>query len=230
VVGVCLTDHPNTAVQIAEEFDRSASCEVHQRWVGMGRARPTGAIEKVTAGRFESLVPKFAVLNRQLLEASIDAYDFMIVCDDDIILPPGFLDAYLALVQKHDLALCQPARSHNSFIDHPFVEQLDGIDARWTRFVEIGPLVSIRRDAAAHLLPFDESSPMGWGYDLAWPCVVESLHLRMGIVDAVPVSHALRKPVQHYRRHDVDRQMRAYLDGRPHLSSDEAFFIIESYA
>ena len=143
---------------------------------------------------------------------------------------PGFLDRYLACVGAHDLALCQPARTHDSYIDHPFVEQLDGLTARWTRFVEIGPMFSVRQDVIPLLVPFDEASPMGWGYDFVWPCVLEKAGCRMGIVDATPIAHRLRKPVTHYQHSTASRSMDAYLSERDHLMKGDAFFIVESYA
>jgi hypothetical protein len=150
--------------------------------------------------------------------------------DDDIILPANFVDRYLELIVRYDFAFAQPARSHDSFIDHPFVEQLDGLLARWTRFVEIGPLFSIHRRAFPLIFPFDESSPMGWGYDFCWPEIIATASLKMGIVDAVPVAHSLRKPVLYYQYEKARKEMDEILTHRPHLSPDEAFFIIESYA
>lgn len=122
----------------------------------------------------------------------------MLICDDDIDLPAAFIDRYLDRVTKYDFALAQPARTHDSYIDHSIVEQLDGFDARRTRFVEIGPHFSVAREVYPHLLRFDESSPMGWGYDFVWPVVMEEIGRRMGIVDATPVARKLRKPVAHY--------------------------------
>jgi hypothetical protein len=132
-------------------------------------------------------------------------------------------------VNHYDFALAQPARTHDSYTDHPFVEQLDGLTARQTRFVEVGPLFSMRRDIASLLVPFDQRSPMGWGYDLAWPCVAEGAGLRMGIVDAVPVSHSLRKPVSHYEHARTDEARTHYLAQVPHLDFEDAFFVRESY-
>ena len=49
----------------------------------------------------------------------------------------------------------------------------------------------MRRDAAALLLPFDEACGMGWGLDLI--VKIEQAGLKMGIIDATPVTHALRR-------------------------------------
>ena len=133
-------------------------------------------------------------------------------------------------MSTHGFALAQPARTHASYIDHPFVEQLTGIDARWTRFVEIGPVFSMRRDAAELMVPFDENSPMGWGYDFVWPVLLETAGLRLGIVDATPVGHTMRRPLAHYDYEPTRARMDEYLTRRPHLTPGEAFVIVESYA
>jgi hypothetical protein len=186
-------------------------------------------VRKVTVLNLEKAVPKFSLLNRLLAKDNLEQYDFIIVSDDDITLPPDFLDAYLDIVMKHDLVLAQPARTHNSYIDHPFVERLDGIIARRTRFVEIGPVLSMQRDIFSSFLPFDESSQMGWGYDFVWPCLIEKMGLRMGIVDATPIEHSIRKPVKNYEYDDANSAQENYLFRNPHLSKQEAFRILESY-
>jgi hypothetical protein len=79
-------------------------------------------------------------------------------------------------------------------------------------------------------VPFDESSPMGWGYDFAWPILLEAAGLRLGIVDATPVEHTMRRTLAHYDYDPTRAHMDAYLARRPHLTPGEAFVIVESYA
>jgi hypothetical protein len=228
-LGVYLADREHRAEEIARELARSRVWEVEQRWAALGRSPVPPGLVPLTTLRQERRQAKFVLLNRLLAGVELDRYAFVVVCDDDISLPDGFLDEYLALVVRHDLALAQPARTHGSYIDHWIVEQLDGLTARRTRFVEIGPLFSMRRDAARLLTPFSEISPMGWGYDFVWPVVLEEARLPMGIVDATPVAHDLRKPVTLYDDRDAAIAMEAFLARRPHLSRDEAFVILEAY-
>src|SRR4029077_2725964 len=117
-----------------------------------------------------------------------------------------------------------------SYTDHLFVKQLGGIVARQTRFVEIGPLFSMSAAAARLLTPFDERSPMGWGYDFVWPVVIEKAGLKMGIVDQFPVAHNLRQPVTNYVHGDSSSQMESFLSYHEHLEKHEAFRIIKSFA
>jgi hypothetical protein len=229
VAGVYLVDQEHWAERISAELARSRVWFVDQRWVALGRSPVPEALRGVTAWTAQPPLPKFAILNRLLAAAELDAYDYVLFSDDDVALPCGFLDRYLALVGRYDLALAQPARTHDSYSDHPFVEQLDGLDARRTRFVEIGPIFSVRRDALPGIVPFDPTSPMGWGYDFAWPMVMAEARLEMGIVDATPVAHTLRPPVVNYDHGTADRAMRAYLATRPHLDREQAFTIVEAF-
>jgi hypothetical protein len=228
-IGIYLSERENNVVGIHRELGRSREWQVEQRWIALGRAPLPPEVAHATAWHQRARRGKFVLLNRLLRDVDLDAYDFVLVCDDDIALPEGFVDRYLALVSRHDLALAQPARTHDSYIDHWLVEQLDGLAARRTRFVEIGPLFSMRRDAARLITPFDEVSPMGWGYDYAWPLVMDGAGLRMGIVDATPVVHSLRKPLDLYDTRDAVIAMHRYLAGRRHLSPHDAFSIGEAY-
>jgi hypothetical protein len=229
-VGIYLTDRENRVQHLAEELARSRRWSVEQRWVALGRSEPPPELAGVTVSVVRELRPKFELLNEVLEGGPLDAYEYVIVCDDDVHLCDAFVDRYLALVERHDLALAQPARAHGSYVDHPIVEQMDGLDARLTRFVEIGPVFSVRRDAVRLLVPFDLASPMGWGYDFVWPVAIEAAGLRMGIVDATPVAHDLRKPAAHYDVLAEQRAMRAFLDARSHVSRAEAFTVLEAYA
>ena len=145
VAGVYLSDKKNLARHISRTLAGSKDWAVEQRWISLGENQPHPDMAPYTARVVDKLSPKFFLLNQLLKQIDLHDFEYLIVSDDDIQLPDGFLDRYLALVSRHDLALAQPARTHDSYIDHQFVEQLDGIDARRTRFVEIGPLFSLHR-------------------------------------------------------------------------------------
>jgi len=179
VAGIYLADRENNIVPISSELGQSKHWIVDQQWIALGRGAIPDGLAPVTVSTVETPTPKFVLLNQLLGKLDLDRYSFVLVCDDDIGLPPGFVDRYMELVVAHEFALAQPARSHCSDIGHVFVEALDGLTARWTRFVEIGPVFSMRHDAARLLLPFDETSPMGWGYDFIWPVIIEKAGLRM---------------------------------------------------
>jgi hypothetical protein len=229
VVGAYLLNKPNDIEHIVQNLHNSQKWKVVQKWVALGEGDVPQTLSKLTEFQQKDFAPKFALINRLMHDEELKRYEFVVVCDDDITLPDGFLDTYLDLENRFDLSLAQPARTHTSYIDHCFVGQLLGIRGRRTRFVEIGPLFSIRRDIFQEFIPFDEESPMGWGYDFVWPCIIEKMGRRMGIIDATPVEHSMRKPVDNYEYDDSVQTMERFISQRPHLSLLEAFRILESY-
>jgi len=229
ITGIYLANQENAIGHIVAELNRSQECNIVQKWIALFGDAPSPEVGAVTSLKLTSPQPKFVLLNKILSGEKLHLYDYIVLCDDDIKLCPGFIDTFLKLQERYDFALAQPARTHNSYIDHPFVERFDGLTARRTRFIEIGPVLSIRKDAFAVLLPFDESSPMGWGYDFVWPCLIEKMGMRMGIIDATPIDHSMREPVINYNYDEANKSMQNYLSRNPHLSKGEAFRIIESY-
>lgn len=207
VIGVALTDKPTLVGDIEQNFRESTGYEVVQAWVRME----------------QPYIPKFVLLNQvlQQFEEHLRAFDYVVVSDDDIKIEADFLTRYLGFVEQFDFALAQPARTPRSHIHHPIVQQVSGVRARETKFVEIGPLFSVRQDVLPLLTPFDEASPMGWGYDYVWPVLIEQNGLRMGIVDATPVEHRLRDCATGYA--GAGEQMAAYLSTHAHLSPDAAY-------
>ncbi len=222
-LGVYLSDRKNTSHHVVEELGKSVFHNVTQRWVCIGDDEGSTLVESATVLRSAGPIPKFRILNQLLKDIPIRDFDFLLVLDDDIVLPRGFVDAFVSAQQQCDFSLCQPARTSTSWIDHALVEQEDGLLGRQTRFVEIGPVFSIRSNLFDTLLPFDETSPMGWGLDFVWPILVERAGLKMGIIDAVPVDHSLRKPVQTYNFRQVEQEQEAYLSGCEHVSLEQAF-------
>lgn len=229
VAGVYLADRANTAPHLARAFASSRRVEVAQRWAAAGGESSDPALAAVTVERLANPEPKFAILNRLLARLEWREFDYLLFCDDDIVVPRGFLDAFLGWQIACDFALAQPARTRWSFADRKFVRAMPGVRARRTRFVEIGPLVSMRADLAPRLLPFDESSPMGWGYDFVWPVIAEQAGLRLGVVDAAAVDHSLRGQASAYSAAEASRAMLAYLARHPHLEKHEAFTVLETY-
>jgi hypothetical protein len=229
VVGVYLPSVAHHAVAISSELLSARDWCVDLFWASVGSGAIPQELREVTVLRLSERVPKFALLNRLLARVDLRPYRFLVVVDDDIELPSRFLDRFLAHQVAHELTLAQPARTHDSYIDHYFVAQLLGVAARRTRFVEIGPVFSLHRDGFPYLLPFEEQAPMGWGLDFVWPAQLEEHGLILGIVDAVPVRHALRKPVSTYDYSQTNESMARFLSKRRHLSKADAFRALETF-
>jgi hypothetical protein len=226
-VGVYLADRPNTAAHVFLELASSQDHEVIQRWIAIapqGRGRYDLPLTRLV---MTETVPKFALVDRLACDAH--DFDWLLICDDDIEMGPGFVDRLIKLSELYDFSVSQPARTVDSFTDHPIVQVMPGLIARRTRFVEVGPLVCVRSDAMPILLPFGPDVGMGWGLDLVWPVRLERARLRMGILDAVPLAHRLRPQVSAYDADTALREYRATLAREEGLSMDEAFTILEAY-
>ncbi|MGQ9659037.1 MAG: glycosyltransferase [Thermochromatium sp.] len=232
ILGVYLPGIAHHADQITRELLSARDWEVDLYWAAVGSkgdGPQVPELEAKTLLHSPERVPKFVLLNRLLATVEIERYRYLVVVDDDIELSPGFVDRLLAIQEARDFTLAQPARTHDSYTDHAFVNQLLGVESRRTHFVEIGPLFSLRRDGFALLLPFDEAAPMGWGLDFVWPVILEAQGRHLGIIDAVPVRHALRKPVSTYDYTATQAAMQDFLARRPHLSLSEACIAEQTY-
>jgi len=227
VIGVYLANRPNTAALMAREFARSVHFHVVQHWAAIGEYSPARELAAITSEQTIEMVPRGIMLNRLLSKVRVDDFEYVIVCDDDVVVRRGWLDYFLGLQSRHDLALAQPARTRNSWVDHPITRQAPGSECRYTKFVEIGPIVSIHRRLFPYLLPFDVTSPMGWGLDLVWPVTIAEQGLNMGIIDAAPVDHSLRQPRMGYSTKIAHDEMNVLLSKQAHLSREEAMVTLK---
>ena len=227
-IGVYLSDQTNNALTITNQLFQAQNWEVECHWVAIGHGEVPQQLMPITT---VSLIRKnkFKLINELINKFRLSDYRYLLVTDDDIDLPEAFLDTYLGLQSKYGFALAQPARTHDSYIDHKFVTQLLGVEARRTRFVEIGPLFSVERQAYQLLTPFDQEAPMGWGLDFVWPVVLEDSGAKLGIIDGAPVTHALRKPVAFYDYTSTAHAMSEFLRSHRHLTREDAFLALETY-
>ncbi|HEX8064944.1 MAG TPA: hypothetical protein VF520_00305 [Thermoleophilaceae bacterium] len=179
---------------------------------------PTAATE-LAGGKFENLN---ALLERDAgAAAGAGGADWTLVVDDDVELPPRFLDRMIGVCERYDLALAQPAQSLASHAAWPVTRRRRGSLLRESRFVEIGPVTAFRRDALAELTPFPPLR-YGWGLDLHWAAVAESRGWRLGIVDALAVRHERGSVAGAYSSRDAIEEARRFLAGRPFLDGARA--------
>lgn len=225
VLGVYLADRPNSVQHLVERFADDPGLAVEQRWAALKGSSALPSVQAVTVHRSEYLESKFVVINRLLGPGDLQAFDYIVVCDDDIHCARGFLGAFLQYQRAYDLAVAQPARTWTSHFDHAFSLRRPLWRVRETRFVECGPLVSFRRDAVEVLMPFAYPEQL-WGLDFVWPLALERANLRMGIVDAVPVDHSLRPQAAAYDKEAQDAGMHRFLAVTPHLPMKKAFTVL----
>ena len=228
VLGIYVGDRENTIEHLLGAYASSSGVTVQQRWIALNKVSLHPDVVKITTRLCTHRVSKYSLVNTLLEADDLRNFDYIIMSDDDIHLKRNFLPAFLAHQTQLGFAVAQPARAWHSYFDLSFPLRRPWLRARQTRFVECGPLVSMRADAASLLLPFDEAAPM-WGLDLTWPTVIENNQLTMGIVDAVSVDHSMRPQAKTYSRAQEQEAMEKYLERTPHLSPHEAFVVLKTY-
>lgn len=164
---------------------------------------------------------KFENLNALLAGRPLHRYDWLLVVDDDVALPRGFLDRFLFLADRFGFRLAQPAHRRRSHAAWRVTRRQPAVLARETRFVEIGPVTAFHRDTFATLLPFP-ALRMGWGLDVHWAAVAAEHGWPIGVIDAVPIAHVQRPPAAGYSRADALAEAESFLAGRPYVARAEA--------
>jgi len=165
-------------------------------------------------GRFENL-------NALLSEHPPHGHDWLLLIDDDVRLPRGFLDAFVFLIERFDLRLAQPAHRARSHAAWQVTRRRPGSVVRQTAWVEIGPVVALHPDTWQVLLPFPDLRA-GWGLDAHWAALAAERGWRLGVVDATPIRHGLRRIAAGYEREEAIAEGHRFLSGKPYLRATEA--------
>jgi GT2 family glycosyltransferase len=171
---------------------------------------------------------KFENLNRMLLGGGgsrlrgspIPDHDWLLLVDDDVLLPRNFLDHFLFLAERFSFDLAQPAHRLNSHAAWPLTRRHPFSVARETGFVEIGPVTAFARRTFPTLLPFPELR-MGWGLDAHWAALAREHDWRCGVLDAVSIRHRAAPAAAAYSREAAISEARAFLAEQPYLSARE---------
>jgi GT2 family glycosyltransferase len=164
---------------------------------------------------------KFENLNKMLAKHRMSAYDWLLLIDDDVKLPSGFLDQFLFLAERFSLDLAQPAHRARSHAAWRVTRRRTSSVARETRFVEIGPVTAFARSTHPTLLPFPELR-MGWGLDAHWAALAAEHGWRCGVIDAVAILHAAAPAGTAYSRREALSEAQTFLAERPYLSALES--------
>jgi len=202
VLGIERTDMPNLLASTRSELLRS-----HHDV----RFASTAAADR---GKFENL--------NLLLEANpAQGHDWLVVVDDDVELPAGFLDAFIFLAERFGLRLAQPAHRRRSHAAFEITRRRATSVVRETAFVEIGPVFAFSAVTFDVLLPFPPLR-VGWGLDTHWSAVAQEHGWPIGVIDATPVRHGLRRIAASYDRQAAVAEAREFLAGRPYTAAREA--------
>jgi hypothetical protein len=198
-VAIERTDVPNVLAAARAELERS-------RHEVTFASTPAG-----NRGKFENL-------NALLREHSLDHYDWVLAVDDDVVLPRGFLDAFLFLAERFELRLAQPAHRRRSHAAWQVTRRRAASVARESAYVETGPVTAFHALTLDTLLPFPPLR-VGWGLDLHWSALAREHGWRIGIVDATPIRHGLRLVAAAYDRGAAIDEAREFLAGKPYTTA-----------
>jgi hypothetical protein len=164
---------------------------------------------------------KFENLNALLAAHPPAGFDWLLVVDDDVALPSGFLDTFIFLAERFALRLAQPAHRHRSHAAWRVTRRRPASLVRETAFVEIGPVCAFHSDTFATLLPFPPLR-IGWGLDAHWSAIAREHGWKLGVVDATPVRHGLRPIAAAYDHRTAVEEATAFLAYRPYTRAHDA--------
>jgi predicted nucleic acid-binding protein len=164
---------------------------------------------------------KFQNLNVLLERNPPRGYDWLLLLDDDVAFPRGFLDAFVFLIERFGLRMAQPAHRALSHAAWPVTRRRPGGLVRQTAYVEIGPVVAFHASTFGTLLPFPQLRT-GWGLDAHWAAVAQQHGWPIGIVDATPIRHQVRRIAVSYDREDAIAEGRRFLADRPYVTAAES--------
>jgi GT2 family glycosyltransferase len=164
---------------------------------------------------------KFENLNLMLADGGWRDADWLLLLDDDIELPRGFLDRFIFLCERFSFALAQPAHRLASHAAWRHTRRRALSVAREVAFVEIGPLTALSRAAADVLVPFPELR-MGWGLDAHWAVLAREHGWRCGVIDATPIRHLAAPVAAAYSHAQAVEEAREFLADRAYLPASQA--------
>lgn len=126
--------------------------------------------------------------NLLLADQELAKYDYVIMTDDDIVVPENFIDDLIAISEISGLNIAGPAQRRRSFHNHDITRREGKGLLRVTNYVEVGPMVLFRSDTFAAVFPLPVTK-YGWGVDLLWSKLAARNRWKMGIVDGTPIRH-----------------------------------------
>ena len=209
VVSVARERHAATTARLVAELERSR----HDVTIRLTEPAPGAG--------------KWANLNAALAAWPAEGHDWLLLADDDVLLPRRFLDPFLLACERYGLKLVQPAHAFASNAAWRVTRRRPASVARRTRFVEIGPVTALHASTFSTLLPLPDLQ-MGWGLDAYWGAVAAERGWPIGVVDVTPARHT-EPVVGAYGRDEAIAEARAFLAGRPYVARADARRTLETY-
>jgi hypothetical protein len=167
-------------------------------------------------------VGKFDNINRAIANHDLTNYDWLLIVDDDIVVPDGFLDLLLYFAHDHDLKVSAPAHKFLSYKSYTITERHWASLVRRVGFVESGPVTLLHKDTFRDLTPFP-SLRWAWGIDLSWAQIAKRRGWKMGMIDAIPIRHLRPVAVSYDSKAAADQAIEFLRTHGVTISRAEAF-------
>src|SRR5262245_62272256 len=103
VAGVYLADVPTWVTDIVPALSATTQHSVTQRWIALWRGPAGTSCVPHTVLSVQGPAPKFDLLNRVLEDA--DAFDWVIIADDEVVISENWLDCYFTLAGRFGFAV-----------------------------------------------------------------------------------------------------------------------------
>lgn len=152
---------------------------------------------------------KFDNVNFASSHYDMTLFNWLLILDDDVLLPKRFLDVFIYFCYSEKLKIAQPAHRWFSFASYAITLRHWASNVRLSNFVEIGPITLFHSDTFSALLPFPQLR-FGWGLDILWSVIAKKNSWRIGIVDVVPIRH-MRPIGSSYNVQDAIQEAKGFL-------------------
>jgi hypothetical protein len=172
--------------------ESASTIQVDQRWIACGEVPPKESLSPVTHAWVKDREEAWRKLKELLAANHVSKYEYLLLINDEVLLPRGFVATFFGLQRKLGFLAAQPALTAQTLRGPSISVQHTGTIARETSGYRFGPVVSVHNslfDVVPHIFNADNA-------DLNWytPCVpLLGESIRSGIIDAVPVAHILHR-------------------------------------
>ena len=108
--------------------------------------------------------------------------------DDDIATKSSSINEMFSQAAAHDLAICQPALTPDSYFSHFLFLSCPGFALRYTNSIEI-MIPCLSAGLLAQALPLFEETMSGFGLDYIWCRLPAAGQYKAGILDEIAMHH-----------------------------------------
>jgi len=118
----------------------------------------------------------------------LERYDYFWFPDDDIEADSATIAELFRLMALHELALAQPALTHDSYFSFLLFLRSPSFRLRYANVIEV-MVPCLRRDVLAMVLPLFRDTRSGFGLDFVWTRLLPDNRGKAAVLDCITVRH-----------------------------------------